>query len=544
MLKKLYRLFATHLGETLLFSGVYKILKFYQIAIVLRLRFSKPLKKGAECISRNNAHGPLVVIPLLETSHYQHYHVLAMAKAFSLRGYEVLVIICDEYLSACELKSIRNKKSSTQCFSCSLNRNYILDLFNLNCITLSEILRDVSDINMQAQKIIKKYEIRQEYLDLVIDDSVTRYFYGAERTIKSSIVDDVRAEHRKTAFISLCLGEELLKRFRPSICFNNMDVYSSWAPCFKLLKLQGVAPIVMSMCDKDLHAIRLNYADDFRNNRAYDRFLNGRGESPLTNHENKLLDNILSNRRDGKDDLMVDWAYFNENQNVPLSIDKNRKNVFVFPNIPWDAGLDEFVGPFAGVLDWIEQTINHYAGHKQIDIWIKPHPGEVRGTVPSGMSVSNFIKIKYPNLPKNIHVIDAELGVSPYSLFPYIDLGVVLTGTLALEMAAENIPVVTAGVSPCHGLGFLSEPASPSEYFDCIEFGENLANMKAEFRLFCYFYFINRSMKWPLTKRCWADDLSGFQFDNVNELGKGEIEKLDEIFEEIQFLVNDFQTTN
>ena len=180
----------------------------------------------------------------------------------------------------------------------------------------------------------------------------------------------------------------------------------------------------------------------------------------------------------GNDDLMKEWHFFDQSPVRQLGINSKKRNVFLFPNIPWDQGLNEFTGAFGNVIEWVESTIDYYSGHNEIDLWVKPHPMEVRGTVKSGKSVSDFIRTKYPVLPKNIHLIDADLGINTYHLFPFIDLGVVLTGTLGLEMALENIDVVCAGVSPCYGLGLLSEPKNKKEYFEAIGEWDNSPKRK------------------------------------------------------------------
>ena len=54
--------------------------------------------------------------------------------------------------------------------------------------------------------------------------------------------------------------------------------------------------------------------------------------------------------------------------------------------------------------------------------------------------------------------------------------------------------------------------------------------------------FINQCLNWPLTKRVWGDDLSGFLFSKVSDLELGKIEDLDSIFKEIELLINDFRT--
>ena len=56
------------------------------------------------------------------------------------------------------------------------------------------------------------------------------------------------------------------------------------------------------------------------------------------------------------------------------------------------------------------------------------------------------------------------MKIKPYDLFPYIDLGVIFSGTLGLEMMLNKIPVVSTGITPHLDLGFANEPKNIDEY--------------------------------------------------------------------------------
>ena len=120
---------------------------------------------------------PLVIVPLLETNHYQHIHVLLMAKAFERRGYRVLVIACDEYLPACELKSCRNENDRAPCRICTMNRQEMTGSFGLEVILLSDILSSTPDVPELGKDVLRKYSLRTDVIDLIVEDSTTRYFY-------------------------------------------------------------------------------------------------------------------------------------------------------------------------------------------------------------------------------------------------------------------------------------------------------------------------------------------------------------------------------
>ena len=533
-------------GESHFYFIIYRIAYLFKVFFIIKPSISKSLNTNAIPLKFLNTDNikPILLVPLIETSHYMNFHVLALAKSFSLRGYEVIVILCDEYLPACEIKNCRMSPNENPCFKCSTNRKHLVSKFNLKTITLSSIFSEIADPVSYGKNVFKNYDINEKSFNTIVEDSVTRHFYGAETSFNKSEVNEIRAKHTETAYISLALGEVLLKKYKPVISLNVMNVYSAWGPMNMFLDLSGVVPITVSMTPFNLSSIRLNNGDIFKHRRTFKRFLRNRNGAKLNNDENATLDNFLGTRKSGNDKLMKEWNYFQKSAIKDLIINKNKKNVFLFTNIPWDQGLNEFAGIFDDVMDWIYKTIEHFKDNKDIDIWIKPHPAEVRGTSKSGKSVTDFIILNYPELPKNIHLIDADLGISPYSLFEHIDVGVVLTGTLGLEMSLDNIPVISAGINPCYGLGLISEPMSEEDYFTAITNTIAPKDKLNDLRLFCYFYFIHQCFRWPLTKRSFGDDFTGYEFTSINALQAGQIKDLDIIFDEIENLVEDFKANH
>ena len=523
---------------------IYKVFYLIKVFFIINPSISKSLRedeiaiKGVDIASSPST----VIVPLLEVNHFLNFHILALAKSFSLRGYEVIVIVCDEFLPACEIKNCRNSHVENPCFRCTINRKHLLDKFKFKTITLSSVLSEIRNPVSYGKKVFKNFAVNKDTFELIINDSVTRHFYGAESLFNKDQVSEIRSKHTETAFISLSLGEILAKKFNPVISLNIMNVYSAWGPMDIIFKTMGIASINLGATAFDLHAVRFNNAELFQHKRTFQRFIKNRKEPSLNKDENIALDNFISNRMAGNDLLMKQWGFFQKSVVNNLNINKNKKNVFLFTNVPWDQGLNEYAGIFRDVMDWVYRTVEYFKDHTDIDIWIKPHPAEVKGTSTSSKSVTDFIKSNYPKLPKNIHLIDANDGISPYNLFQHIDLGIVLTGTLGLEMALSSIPVITAGKSPCYGLGLLSEPSSLEEYFgSIIEFTGPKEKTLDDLRLFCYFYFIHQSFKWPLTKQSFGDNFNGYEFNSLSELKSGNNKDLDLIFDEIYMLVEDFK---
>lgn len=542
MINKFNEKLKSLLGESRLYFLIYKTVFFIKTLFFIKPKLSKSLYSNLiSSVNINDKTKPLVVVPILETNHYTHFHILAMAKAFSLRGYRVLVIVCDEYLPECEIKNIRISSNFNPCFKCNVNRNNLLNTFGLNTINLSSIFSEIEDPVIFGRKVFNECSYDHDSFNRIINDSVTRHYFGAESFYDPEAVSKVREDHTKTAYISLALGKLLIDKYSPSLFFNQMRNYSAWNPLFDLFNMAGIPAITLLFTAFNFNSVRLNDSDLFRHKRTYQRFISNRKNLELSVNENKKLIEFLENRSGGNDNLMKEWNYFKESSVQELKINKNKKNIFLFTNVPWDVGLDEFAGPFNNVIDWVNKTIEHFKDNNEIDIWIKPHPAEVSSTAQSAKSVADFINSKYKILPDNIHLIDPKKGINTYGLFKYIDLGVVLTGTLGLEMAMKKIPVVSAGLSPCYGLGILNEPKSIEQYFNALSEMDFQEAPYFKLSLFCYFYFIHQSFKWPLTKKAFGDNFSGFQLSDPNELRPKNNKDLDIIFNEIECLINDYK---
>jgi hypothetical protein len=133
-------------------------------------------------------------------------------------------------------------------------------------------------------------------------------------------------------------------------------------------------------------------------------------------------------------------------------------------------------------------------------------------------------------LPSNITIIEPEWKIKTYDLFPYIDLGVIFTGTLGLEMMMSGIPVISTGATTHFGLGFAAEPESEVEYLALLLGNTKTPSYsKQELELFAYFYFIRSKIPWPRTHQAYNDNFRGFAFHSLDEILSGKNAYLDHL---------------
>jgi hypothetical protein len=202
----------------------------------------------------------------------------------------------------------------------------------------------------------------------------------------------------------------------------------------------------------------------------------------------------------------------------------------LFSNLYWDVGLSDRKGLFDGGLDWVIQTIDILKENSLCHLYIKPHPAEVFGSAGSLKGVSQVIKETYPNGIHNLTIIDPDWRLVTYDLFPYIDVGVIFTGTLGLEMMLSGIPVISTGTTSHKDMGFALEPDKIDDYRNML-FGDYKLRQvdQRQLELFAYFYFILTLIPWTLTKQAYSDSFDGFTFESLDDLKPGKDPYLDHL---------------
>jgi DNA polymerase elongation subunit (family B) len=116
--------------------------------------------------------------------------------------------------------------------------------------------------------------------------------------------------------------------------------------------------------------------------------------------------------------------------------------------------------------EWLERTLQYFAGRPDLQFVIRVHPGE---KLIHGQSMVDVIDRVLPKLPEHIHVIKPEEDVNTYDLIAAADLGLVYTTTVGLEMAMSGVPVIVVGDTHYRGKGFTLDPDSWVRYYKTLK---------------------------------------------------------------------------
>ena len=171
--------------------------------------------------------------------------------------------------------------------------------------------------------------------------------------------------------------------------------------------------------------------------------------------------------------------------------------------------------------EWLERTLQYFAGKTEAQLVIRIHPGEV---LIHGQSMVDVINRVLPSLPEHIHVIGPEEKVNTYDLIAAADLGLVYTTTVGLEMAMSGVPVIVVGNTHYRNRGFTLDPEGWVKYYKTINSVlEDPASYKLEKEqidlawAYAYRFFFNFPLPFPYhLVNLWED----FRSHPIEEITK------------------------
>jgi hypothetical protein len=498
----------------------------------------KRLSKSITSLNIVSSNGKKILLPLIETSHYKFLQLIILAKALEIRGNTVKIIICDSSLNACEIRSSRNSKLSNPCWKCNFFKNEILKKLNLDYISIDRLVPSKTKILLKEKA--KNYSCnlnlniihREIMLDGCVNDSMIRYFYGDYNN--SSEYNNIKEKYIYTALINTECAHIIFNTFNPEVILGYMISYAEWEPYYLYFKKKKIRFTHISSSQYNFNVQLFNWFDLVEDGSRYEKYVKSINRNILNSIEENELDLFLNSRNTGKSIIFEKLNFFENNSNFRkyiIKLKSNKKKYFIFPNIFWDVGMSNTTTIYPSIIEWVLDTINFLSNNKEIEIFVKLHPGEKFDSSQSSKSIADFILEKFTKLPENLTIIYPEDKILTYNLFQYIDLGIVYNGTIGLELLNKNIQIVSAGKAVYNILNDCFVPKTKIEYYNyLITFKESVIFNKNQIRFFSHFYFIRTGIPWKLTNQSYYADINdGYNIKIIDELQIGNDKFLDHL---------------
>ena len=256
----------------------------------------------------------------------------------------------------------------------------------------------------------------------------------------------------------------------------------------------------------------------------------------LTPKLDKLIVDYLKSRWEGTQD----WIYFHEKPDFSLSniaaeigLDFDKPCIGLLTNVMWDAQLHYPANAFPNMLEWVLTTIRYFEKRPDLQLLIRVHPAEIRGTVPSRQPLVAEIEKAFPKLPLNVRVIGPESRISTYVAMGACDSVLIFGTKTGVELTSVGIPVIVAGEAWIRNKGMTEDATSVDHYeklLDKLPTKQRMSKEQTErAKKYAFHFFFRRMIEVGCveSKQGWPP--YGVQVQKLEDLMKGADPGLDVI---------------
>ena len=496
------------------------------------------------------AHGPRVLIGTSVGGYLPGVHLESMlAVALTLRGAQVHLLLCDEFLPACVQSQIGHFSSIGQFAAEGPARRVCGTCYQpgRKCYeSLGLPLHRYRDSTTAAERKLAAATARTLPLD-----AIAAHRDGEVAVGEHALAGALRFSARGTLEGQADAGPILRRYFEAALlttfalrglaragkfvtsCFHH-GIYVPQGLVGEVLREHGVrvvnwVPAYRKQCFIFSHGETYHHTLMTEPTAAWEDI------AWTPDLEARLME-YLKSRWHGTQD----WIWFHEKPRFEIDeiarkigVDFSKPCIGLLTNVVWDAQLHYPANAFPNMLAWIMATIRYFAQRPELQLVIRVHPAEIRGTVRSRQLVAEEIARAFPELPPNVFVIAPDSDVSTYAAMLQCDSVIIYGTKTGVELTSMGVPVVVAGEAWIRNKGVTLDARSAAHYFELLDrlpLGQRMDDDAVRrARKYAFHFFFRRMI--PLPMMAAAEGKSPYRVDlqSLDELRPGRSKGLDAI---------------
>ena len=502
----------------------------------------RPGRRGKVLMATNiGGHGPAT---MLEST---------LAAALALRDADVEIVLCDAALPAClraEYSDLpddsilpERRLPSTFCPTCMQRGRAVFEPLGLKIHFLSELITE--EERAEARRIadaidvadIEDYAWRGLRIGEHARAGALRYYTRGDLS-DEPMGEAVLRRYLEASILSAAAYLRLLAEKSYDVAVFHHGLYVPQGPVGEVCRSLGVRVV--------------NWVVAYRNN------------SFIFSHEDTYHHTLMTEPAAAWEDLAWgdrqrdeiraylksrwhgarDWIGFHERPEEDIDafvrsigLDPGKPIIGMLSNVVWDAQLHYPANAFPNLIDWAVRTIEYFAARPDLQLLLRVHPGEIRGTAPSRQPVLAEIAKHLPALPPNVFVIPPESPVSTYAAMALCDSVLIYATKMGVELTSVGIPVVVAGEAWIKNKGLTYDALSPEQYFEFLgrlPLGRPLTPEVVDRALkYAYHFFFRRMIPLPFLKKVESNLFFTVDIRSVDDLAVGQSAALDVVCDAI-----------
>ena len=460
-----------------------------------------------------NTTGPKI---LLATSIGSHHAAMQMetslATALMLRGINVHALLCDGVLPGCQMCEPRffpNTKhfakhgpSKDLCGDCYAPGRKAYEEIGLPVHAYSDHLStDDMALADQLAAEISVSEIENFKLDgLKIGEHAKAgalRFYARATIDEEPYAEIVLRRYLKAAILTALSVKELLQREKYEVAVFHHGIYVPQGVIGEVARQAGVRVVNWNPAYRK-NCFIFSHSDTYHHT-LMDEPVSVWDGMPWPAEREETITRYLRSRWEGEND----WIRFHENPYfqkdrilAEIGCDASRPIIGCLTNVMWDAQLHYPANAFANMLEWLLFTVRYFTERPDLQLVIRVHPAEIRGSVPTRQPVMEELSKHFPKLPSNVFVVPPDSNISTYVLSELCDSVIIYGTKTGVELTSVGIPVIVAGEAWIRNKGVTTDATSPESYnkiLDSLPLNKRLDSATVNrARRYAYHFFFRR----------------------------------------------------
>lgn len=472
-----------------------------------------------------------------------------LAVALTVRGAEVHILLCDQFLPACEHLTIhstsdlnsfaRHGVSRKICQGCFVEADKMYRSLGIPVHYYSEFITPEEIRNAETVSASMPFDkIRDYCLDglRVGEHAVAgalRFF--ARGTLDGEpMAEPVVRHYLRAALLTMYSARRCQRQYRFTRASFHHGIYIPQGVVGEVARQEGL-PVVNWNVAYRKKCFIFSHHDTYHHTMLSEPTSTWENITWTGKVETDIMDYLKSRRKGTRD-----WIWFHNRPQESLDyiarevgIDFSRPCIGMLTNVMWDAQLHYPANAFANMREWAVQTIRYFAKRPELQLVIRIHPAELRGTVRSRQFMVEEIRHEFPNLPENVFIIPPESEISTYALTLQCNAVIIYGTKTGVELTSMGIPVIVGGEAWIRNKELTMDAHSVEEYFaflDQLPLPQRLDTATVErARKYAYHFFFRRMI--PIA--C-IEPVSGWppyrvQLSDIDNLWPGRDKGLDTI---------------
>lgn len=431
------------------------------------------------------AHGPSVLVGTNTGLHGPVVTLESMlAAALTLRGAKVRLILCDGALPACVMalstavapeEMAAFGPARTLCRACIDRGRSVYDRLGLPVDSIGTLVsnqdrawarRQAADLPLEE---IPGFALDGMRLGEHATAGALRYF------ARGSLADEpfgeeIQRRYFESALLMSRAMQRLLARYDFAAAAFHHGIYTPQGILTEACRAKGVRLATWAVAYRR-NCFIMSHDDTYHHTLMDEPTDHWAGMTWSPAHESAIL-HYLESRAVGAHD----WIYFHEAHETDMGefaerigLDPAKPVIGLLTNVVWDAQLHYPANAFPNMVDWVLTTIRYFAGRSDLQLLIRVHPAEVRGTVPSRQRIVDEIAKVFPRLPANVFVVGPEDPLSTYAAMARCNAALIFGTKMGVELTSVGMPVIVAGEAWIRNKGLTLDARSVEDYIALLD---------------------------------------------------------------------------